>query len=82
MCCIDWLNSQHVPATGKSILGVGFLVAAKSILRFGTATRDQRTAEYVIIGTLASFGWAILASYATLALINLLPPLEIARILP
>jgi len=63
-------------------LGVGFLVAAKSILRFGTATRDQRTAEYVIIGTLASFGWAILASYATLALINLLPPLEIARILP
>lgn len=59
-------------------LGVGFLVAAKSVLRFGTATRDQRTAEYVIIGTLASFGWAIAVSYATLGLLALLPALEIA----
>ncbi|WP_133486373.1 DUF3307 domain-containing protein [Aliiroseovarius marinus] len=63
-------------------LGVGFLVAAKSILRFGTASRDQRTAEYVIIGTLASFGWAILAGFATQALLSLLPPLEIAVLLP
>ena len=63
-------------------LGVGFLVGAKSILRFGTATRDQRTAEYVIIGTLASFGWAIAASYATLGLLTLLPPLEISALLP
>ena len=63
-------------------LGVGFLVGAKSILRFGTATRDQRTAEYVIIGTLASFGWAIAVSYATLALLSLLPPLEIGPRLP
>ena len=35
-------------------LDVGFLIAARSILRFDTASRDQRTAEYVIIGTLAS----------------------------
>lgn len=63
-------------------LGVGFLIAAKSILRFGTASRDQRTAEYVIIGTLASFGWAILTAYATNAMIDLLPPLEIAPLLP
>lgn len=63
-------------------IGVGFLVAAKSVLRFGTATRDQRTAEYVIIGTLASFGWAILTSYAVLGLLALLPDLEIAAILP
>jgi hypothetical protein len=63
-------------------LGVGFLVAAKSILRFGTATRDQRTAEYVIIGTLASFGWAITVSYATLGLLKLLPALEIPALLP
>ena len=63
-------------------LGVGFLVAAKSILRFGTATRDQRTAEYVIIGTLASFGWAIAVSYATAGWLNLLPRLEIAALLP
>lgn len=64
-------------------LGVGFLVAAKSILRFGTASHDQRTAEYVIIGTLASFGWAILASLATRALLTWLPPLAvIAPIVP
>ncbi|WP_421703884.1 DUF3307 domain-containing protein [Aliiroseovarius sp.] len=59
-------------------LGVGFLVAAKSVLRFGTATRDQRSAEYVIIGTLASFGWAILAAMATGAALALLPPLDLS----
>lgn len=63
-------------------LGIGFLIAAKSVLRFGTATRDQRTAEYVIIGTLASFGWAILTAEATRALIRWLPPLEIAALAP
>lgn len=63
-------------------LGVGFLVAAKSVLRFGTATRDQRSAEYVIIGTLASFGWAILTAYLTFGALDFLPPLEISRPLP
>ena len=62
--------------TGHPI-GVGFLIGAKSILRFGTASRDQRIAEYVIIGTLASFGWAILAALATQAALTHLPPLEI-----
>ncbi|MDF0602952.1 DUF3307 domain-containing protein [Psychromarinibacter sp. C21-152] len=56
--------------------GIGFLIAAKSILRFETASKDQRAGEYVIIGTLASFGWALALSYATLRLIDLLPPLE------
>ena len=63
-------------------LAVGFLIGAKSILRFGTASRDQRTAEYVIIGTLASFGWAILAALATKAALPLLPPLEITGLTP
>lgn len=63
-------------------LGVGFLIAAKSILRFGTATRDQRTAEYVIIGTLASFGWAILAALATRVLLTWLPPLAVMAPVP
>ena len=63
-------------------IGVGFLVAAKSILRFGTATRDQRTAEYVIIGTLASFGWAILIALFTQTLISALPSLEISALRP
>lgn len=58
-------------------IAAGFLIGAKSILRFGTASRDQRTAEYVIIGTLASFGWAILAALATQAALVHLPPLEI-----
>ena len=62
--------------TGHPI-GVGFLIGAKSILRFGTASRDQRTAEYVIIGTLASFGWAIVAALFTQGALSLLPPLEI-----
>jgi hypothetical protein len=57
--------------------GIGFLIAAKSILRFESTSRDQRAGEYVIIGTLASFGWALLAAYATLALLATLPPLGI-----
>ncbi|MFV2093763.1 MAG: DUF3307 domain-containing protein [Hyphomicrobiales bacterium] len=62
--------------------GVGFLIAAKSILRFDTTSRDQRAGEYVIIGTLASFGWALVVAYATLHLLSLLPPLEISAIAP
>jgi len=40
---------------------VGFLLAAKSIFRFGdlTAARDRKLTEYVLIGTLLSFGLAI-----------------------
>jgi len=62
--------------------GVGFLVAAKSILRFDTTSKDQSAGEYIIIGTLASFGWALLAVYGTLYLLNALPPLEISTITP
>lgn len=57
--------------------GVGFLIAAKSVLRFDTTAKDQSAGEYVIIGTLASFGWALLCGYATLALLAHLPPLGI-----
>ncbi len=41
--------------------GVGFLLAAKSIFRFGDLTRskDRKLTEYVLIGTLLSFGIAI-----------------------
>ncbi len=61
---------------------IGFLIAAKSVLRFGTVAEDRAASEYVIIGTLASFGWAIAVTLATLALRNGLPPLEIAAPLP
>ncbi len=52
---------------------VGFLIAAKSILRFDTAKEDQRASEYVIIGTLASFGWALIAAYGALEALALRP---------
>ncbi|MEZ5732749.1 MAG: DUF3307 domain-containing protein [Paracoccaceae bacterium] len=62
--------------------GVGFLIAAKSILRFDSASKNQHASEYVIIGTLASYGWAMFFSYATLWLMAALPPLEIGAQLP
>lgn len=50
--------------------GIGFLIAAKSILRFDTVSQDRHISEYVIIGTLASFGWALAMAFATQALLN------------
>lgn len=62
--------------------GAGLLLAAKSILRFGTVKDDRAASEYVIIGTLASIAWALLTAYATHAALNFLPPLGIMRITP
>ena len=45
--------------------GIGFLVAAKSILRF-KESENQKLAEYVLIGTLLSFGLAMALSVVTL----------------
>jgi hypothetical protein len=47
--------------------GIGFLIAAKSLLRFNELAReaDRRVSEYVIIGTLASFAWGLAAAFAT-----------------
>lgn len=55
---------------------IGFLIAAKSILRFNELAReeDRHVSEYVIIGTLASFAWAIAAGYATRAALAALAP--------
>jgi hypothetical protein len=61
--------------------GIGFLIAAKSVLRFdvtsGKDAKDHRAAEYVIIGTLASFGWALAVSFGMQALRAHLPVLVI-----
>ena len=40
---------------------IGFLIAAKSVFRFGDLSRakDRKLAEYILIGTLVSFGLAI-----------------------
>lgn len=57
--------------------GIGFLIAAKSVLRFGTVREEAKLSEYVIIGTLASFGWAMAAALLTITLMQALPPLGI-----
>jgi hypothetical protein len=56
---------------------IGFLIAAKSILRFSTVSDNRAVSEYVIIGTLASFGWAIAVTFAMLTLQAALPALVI-----
>lgn len=61
---------------------IGFLIAAKSVLRFGSISNEKEVSEYVIIGTLASFTWAIAASVATLLLMSHLPALGIPDLLP
>jgi hypothetical protein len=45
---------------------VGFLVTAKSVFRFGELknAEDRKEAEYIIIGTMLSFTWAIALSWA------------------
>ena len=52
--------------------GIGFLIAAKSVARYELVSKNRAAAEYVIIGTLASFAWAILISFAADQLIDLL----------
>lgn len=48
-----------------NIEGVGFLLAAKSVFRFGelNRTKDIKTTEYVLIGTFTSFTIAILLGF-------------------
>jgi hypothetical protein len=61
---------------------IGFLIAAKSVLRFGAVGDDRKISEYVIVGTLASFGWGIVTAIVTLTLLNHLPPLGIPDLSP
>jgi hypothetical protein len=53
---------------------IGFLIAAKSVLRFGSVREERTFSEYVIIGTLASFAWALLVSLATVGILEALRP--------
>lgn len=52
--------------------GVGFLLAAKSVFRFGdlTSSKDRKLTEYILIGTLLSFGIAILIGVLYLYMLN------------
>jgi hypothetical protein len=55
--------------------GVGFLVAAKSIFRFGELkdSENRKQAEYIIIGTFISFLVGIVVSLVVQALLKYLP---------
>ncbi len=49
---------------------IGFLMAAKSVFRFGElkTANDRKLTEYILIGTLASFGSALLTGLLVLKL--------------
>jgi len=51
---------------------VGFLITAKSVFRFGdlTASKERKLTEYILIGTLISFGIAIATSLAYKSLLG------------
>jgi hypothetical protein len=53
--------------------GIGFLLAAKSVFRFGdlSKTKDRNLTEYILIGTLLSFGLAIATAVGYKYLIQL-----------
>ncbi|HAG37660.1 MAG TPA: hypothetical protein DCL34_12750 [Erythrobacter sp.] len=66
---IGWLEraiTMMLILTGKAE-GVGFLIAAKSILRLRdiSTDEDRHVAEYIIIGTFLSFGWGMLVALMT-----------------
>lgn len=52
--------------------GIGFLLAAKSVFRFGdlTSSKDRKLTEYILIGTLLSFGFAVFLGILYLYLLN------------
>ncbi len=56
--------------------GIGFLITAKSIFRFGELTSPGRRkqAEYIIIGTLLSILFGATAAYLTAEIMGLLVP--------
>ena len=68
----------YILVVGGQPASIGFLIAAKSILRFGVIDENRAVSEYVIIGTLASFGWAIAVVFTVLWLANGFAPLELS----
>lgn len=48
-----------------SFEAIGFLITAKSILRFGESAKDKHYAEYVLLGTLLSCLLALIVALAT-----------------
>jgi hypothetical protein len=52
--------------------GIGFLLAAKSVFRFGDLkeSKDRKLTEYILIGTLLSFGIAIATGMLVIELVE------------
>lgn len=57
---------------GGQMQFLGFLIVAKSVMRFGTVQNDRAASDYLIIGTLISFGWAFGVAITTVSLLGLL----------
>lgn len=56
----------------NNIAGIGFLVTAKSILRFGKLNpSEKKESEYIILGTFLSFALALIWSYSVNYLLEL-----------
>ncbi|WP_103068589.1 DUF3307 domain-containing protein [Aquimarina sediminis] len=55
--------------------GIGFLLAAKSVFRYGdlSKTKDRKLTEYILIGTLISFGLAMLTGIGYNYFLELIP---------
>jgi hypothetical protein len=56
-------------------LGIGFLITAKSVFRFGEVNNPahRMEAEYIIIGTLLSFAYAISVGYIVSTVLGSIP---------
>ncbi|MCT8250092.1 hypothetical protein [Proteus faecis] len=59
----------------NQFVAIGFLLAAKSIFRFGELQNDQdkKLTEYVMLGTLISFSISIFIGLATSYFVTQLP---------
>lgn len=46
----------------NQLIAIGFLITAKSVFRYGdlSQSKNRKLTEYILIGTLTSFGFALL----------------------
>lgn len=61
--CIGWFERFLIItlALAGELSAIGFVMAAKSILRFSESREDRKFAEYVLLGTLISVSIAVTA---------------------
>lgn len=62
---------------GNQYAAIGFLIAAKSIFRFSESQKDQKWAEYLLIGSLWSLAFGLAAGLATIGSLQI-----VGRIIP